>query len=83
MVGINEFGCQYPGIKIEGPWQEGETKYHILPKSQKLILSATENVLCEMSPGSVKKEQNWNELFLFCFCFRKNKIQIENWIVFL
>ena len=51
MIGINEFGCQYPGIKIEGPWEEGETKSHILPKSQKLILSATEAVNCEMSPG--------------------------------
>ena len=48
MIGINEFGCQYSGIKIERPW---ETKSHILLKSLKLILSATEDVNCEMSPG--------------------------------
>ena len=51
LIGINQFGCQYPGIKIEGPWVEGEIKTHILPKSQKLILSATEQVSCETSPG--------------------------------
>jgi len=51
LVGINSFGCQYPSVKIEGPWLEGEVKTHILPKSKKLILSATENVICETNPG--------------------------------
>lgn len=50
-VGINSFGCQYPSVKIEGPWLEGEVKTYILPKSKKLILSATENVICEANPG--------------------------------
>ena len=36
---------------IKGPWLEGEVKTHVLPKSKKLILSATENVVCETNPG--------------------------------
>ena len=39
-VGIYSYGCQYPSVRIEGP-----------PKSKKLILSATENVVCESNPG--------------------------------
>ena len=50
-VGINSYGCQYPSVRIEGPWLEGEVKTHVLPKSKKLILSATENVVCESNPG--------------------------------
>ena len=56
LVGINAFGCQYPGVKIEGPWLDGEEKTVILPKSKKLILSASEDVICETSPGY---EFNW------------------------
>ncbi|CBY21240.1 unnamed protein product [Oikopleura dioica] len=50
-IGINQFGCQYPAIKIEGPWLAEETKTITLPKSKKLILSATSDIQCEINPG--------------------------------